>query len=126
MRTSYKFWFVTRQDDIHISEVAVRFYEGEVITQNEKVDMDIVPVTRYRKIRQLTKAELPHEKDRTHITDKNGKECLIYTDKDFGVTSDLDDVVLFLNGVLKKDKNRLSNDTQKETVKEKLKLQLIK
>ena len=126
MQTSYKFWYIKRENDIHISEVAVRFFEGEVTTENERVDMDIVPVTRYRKIKQLTKLELPHEKDRKHITDKNGKECLIYTDEDFGVTDDLDDVRLFLNGVLNKDKNRVPEEAQKETVKEKLKLQKFK
>jgi hypothetical protein len=132
MKISYKFWYVTREDDIHISEVAVRFYEGDITTKDELIKDEIirediiVPVTRYRRFKQLKKFEIKHEKDREHKTDLKGNECLVYTDKDFGVTDDLDDVRLFLNGVLNKDKDRQPEDTQKETKKNKLKLQELK
>jgi hypothetical protein len=112
MKTSYKFWYVTKADNVHISEVAVRFYEGEITTEDELVQNlitreDVIkPVTRYRRIKQLTQKEVKHEKNRRVKKDMFDNDCFIYTDKDFGVTADLKDVSNYIERVLKKDKER--------------------
>jgi len=132
MKTSYKFWYIKKDDDVHISEVAVRFYEGDNFDVNViKVDPDTQErrteiVNRYMRTKRLSSTDIAHEKGRKIVTESNGNECFIYTPDDFGVTSDIDDVILFLNGVLKKDKKRVPEDTQKETTKSRLKLQSIK
>lgn len=132
MKTSYKFWYITREDDVHISEVAVRFYEGDVFRVNlVKVDPEtqekiIEPADKYLRTKRLSAKDLPHQKGRKVVTESNGNECFVYTSDDFGVTSDVDDVIVFLNGVLAKDKKRAPEDTQKEKSKSRLKLQSIK
>ncbi len=132
MKTSYKFWYIKKEDDVHISEVAVRFYEGDNFDVNVvRVDPETLErrtelENRYIRTKRLSLKDVPHEKERKVVTESNGNECFVYTPDDFGVTSDIDDVVVFLNGVLKKDKKRVPEDTQKETVKGKLKLQSIK
>ena len=132
MKTSYKFWYIKKEDDVHISEVAVRFYEGENFDVNVvKVDPETQQrttelVNKYMRTKRLSAKEVAHEEGRKTVTESNGNECFVYTPDDFGVTSDIDDVVAFLNGVLKKDKKRAPEDTQKETVKSKIKLQSIK
>lgn len=130
MKTSYKFWYVTTDTDSKIiKEVAVRFYEGDMSTKDEEDVIDnkiaIIPVTKYRPIKILTKVELPHEGDRKSKKDLRGNDCFIYTDADFGVTTDLDDVRLFLNGVLGNDKDRTPNEHQAEK-SDKVKLNLQK
>ena len=132
MLTSYNFWYVIKEDDVHISEVAIRFYEGDISTKNEKKhDPDprldsIAPVTRYRRTKRLQVEDLPHESNRRTKKENDGNDCFIYTNKDFGVTSDLDDIRVFLNKVLNKDKDRTPIDEQKEVEKAKVKLQEIK
>jgi hypothetical protein len=132
MKINYKFWYVHKEDDIHINEVAVRFFQGDITTENETTSEKIdgihqaQAVTRYRMSKRLQKVDLPHEKDRKVKKESSGDDCFIYTDKDFGITSDLDDVRIFLNGVLGKDKDREPEDMQKETDKVKLKQQATK
>lgn len=107
MLTSYKFWYVERLDNVHISECAVRLYEGEITTQDEPdLEGDMKPVTRYRKSKTLTKEDLSHFSDRETRKDAYGKDVLIFTDADFGVISTDDELRTFLNKELKKDKTR--------------------
>lgn len=131
MKTNYKFWYIKRDDDIHIDEVAVRFFEGDIITQEERIFNEVIKefifkmVTKYKMFRRLQILDLPHEAGR-ELKNDSGGDCLIYTFKDFGITSDLDDVRVFLNGILNKDKMRDPENAQKETDKVKLKLQINK
>lgn len=97
----YKFWYVRRDDDIHISEAAIRFYEGEESAQLE-TDTDGVEqmVTRYRRSKKLQGAELPADKPKKK--DKTGAETVIYTASDFGVISTDEELRAYLNQELKK------------------------
>ena len=111
MKTSYKFWYVHKDDDIHINEVAIRFYEGQITTEDEEIfDVESnsfvkTSVTRYRRTKRLTIDELPHLNGKS-IKESSGEDCIVYTDKDFGITSNLDDVISFLNNELGKDPSR--------------------
>jgi len=131
MKTSYKFWYVHKSDDIHISEVAVRFYEGEMLAvQQEYLDVisnKITPIetVKYVRTKRLQKADLPHINTK-FVQEEDSNDCAVYTSQDFGVTSNLDDVIIFLNKELAKDEIREPQETQKETVKENLVLQEIK
>lgn len=107
MKTSYKLWYVRRDDDVHISECAVRFYEGEI----RQPELETKP--RYIRSRQLLKKDLPHHKDRETINDSNNTEHIVFTDKDFGVISTEEELFAFLNTELSKDKKREPIDEQK-------------
>lgn len=105
--TDYKFWYIRRDDDVHISECAVRFYEGEVTTEDEIVNGELVPVTRYRRTKKLNpKKDIKHTKTKKMKKDSKGKNCVVYTTDDFGVISTDDELRTFLNGELSKDKAR--------------------
>ena len=108
MKTDYKFWYIRRDDDVHISECAVRFYEGEITTENERdVNGNLVPITRYRRTKKLKKFNLPHFKGRKIIKDLLGNKCQFYTQEDFGIIKTDDELRLFLNKELAKDKSRI-------------------
>ena len=118
MKINYKFWYITRQDDIHISECAIRFFEGDVITADE-TDMKNptgakISVTRYRMTKRLQANDLVHL-GKPIKKELSGDDCVIYTSKDFGVISDNDELRVFLNGELAKDPIRDVNDVQNET-----------
>lgn len=121
MKTSYKFAFIKRQDNIHISECGVRFYEGEVTTKDEKdfLTGKLIPITRYRISGRLQKEDLTHLKSNVTIKDRdpitqelNNLDVIIYTSKDFGIISSNDELRVFLNSELMKDKNRTPEETQ--------------
>lgn len=114
MKTDYKFWYIKREDNVHITECAVRFYEGEVTTENE---LDILgnpqPVTRYRRTKQLKKVHQPHFKKIKTVKDAGGNDVLLFTEENFGIIKTNDELRLFLNGQLKNDKSRSPIDEQK-------------
>lgn len=127
MKTSYKFWYTIQEDDVHFSEVGVRFFEGDITTKDVTIidrvsgQKTTIPVTRYRRFKQLKRSEIKHEKNRKIKIDENGNECLIYTPKDFGVISDIDELRAFFNKILNKDKDRTPEETQSETDVSKIK-----
>jgi hypothetical protein len=111
MKTDYKFWYILRRDDVHIDEAAIRFYEGEFSTQNELNANGIrISVTRYRRIRQLRSQDLPHFKKFKKEFD--GNETVLFTKEDFGNISTDDELRVFLNAQLQKDKKRIPIDEQ--------------
>ena len=111
----YKFWYIKREDNIHISECAIRFYEGDITTEDEfNTDKrKIEPVTKYRRTKRLLKSELEHLKDYNVKTESNGNEAVVFTSKDFGVITTDDELRLFLNEKLAKDKDREPIEEQK-------------
>ncbi len=118
MKTNYKFWYITRQDDIHISECAIRFFEGDISTKDEiNIENPLgakISVTKYRRIRRLQASDLVHLGKPTR-KELSGDDCIVYTSDDFGVIDDDDELKVFLNGELAKDPTRESNDFQIET-----------
>ena len=106
MLTDYKFWYIRRDDDGFITEAAVRFYEGEITTKNEKqIDDVIKPVTRYRRSKKLQDVELDHL-NKPKIKDSGGSDAVLYTSADFGQIKSDNELRLFLNQELSKDKIR--------------------
>lgn len=107
MLTSYKFSRIRREDDGHISECDIRFYEGVVTTENEMDNMgNMSPVTRYRHTGKLKKRDMPHMANRKFIKEKVAGECILYTSEDFGTISTDDELRDFLDEELFKDESR--------------------
>ena len=102
MRTDYKFWFIRRDDNGFITEVAVRFYEGEYQT----IDSKQVYV-RTKRLETLT--DLSHlAKDGTlkQLKEVNGREAVLYYPEDFGKIKTDDELRSFLNKEIAKDTGR--------------------
>lgn len=108
MLTDYKFWYIKRDDNGFITECTVRFYEGEI---QKKV---------YVRTKRLQSKDLSHlSKDikgkmGLEITKEiDGNDVVGYTSKDFGEIKTDDELRLFLNKELAKDKSREPVDEQK-------------
>lgn len=107
MQTDYKFWYIQREDNVHISQCAIHIFEGSVTTKSEKMPGQAAKnVTRYRRSRRIPPSELPHFSGRATRTDASGGDCLVFTDSDFGVITTYDELRTYLNGELKKDASR--------------------
>lgn len=114
MLTSYKFWYIRRDDAGFITDCAVRFYEGDITTElelNPKTNQ-IEPITRYRRFKKLNKTELVHLKAE-FVKDGFGKDCVFYTKKDFGEIKTDESLCSFLNNELLKDSIRIPIKEQK-------------
>lgn len=113
MKTDYKFWFITRDDDGYIVKCGIRFYEGEITTKDENdIDGNPVPVTRYRRSKLLTKTDLSYLND-SFVKDGKGQDAKLYTPAEFGEIKTDDELRTFLNNELAKDSTRTSIDEQK-------------
>ena len=108
MLVDYKFWYVTKADDVHISECAVKFREGAI---QEVALEEGGTEERYVKSKTLTEKDLAHL-GKGFKKNLSGENCKVYTAKDFGVITELDELRVFLNGELKKDKERTPVDVQ--------------
>lgn len=108
-KTDYKFWYIKRDDNVYISEAGVRFYEGEITTENEHN----IPVTRYRRSLRLQKRDLSHLGSKIYRKERNGNDAVVYTPNDFGRISTDDELRDFLSKELKKDKGREPIQEQK-------------
>lgn len=104
-KTDYKFWYITRNDDGYITECAVRFYEGDITTEDEQTINGVVPVTRYRRTARLAESDLSHL-GTGFVKEFNGADCKIYRSSDFGSITTDNQLRLFLNGELRKDPTR--------------------
>lgn len=107
MLTDYKFWFIRRDDNGFITEVAVRFYEGDQVLENGKLA--------YKRSKRLQTAQ-----DLAHLAqvidgktvvvglkENNGNVAVYYTPTDFGRIKTNKELCLFLNKELLKDPNRM-------------------
>ena len=113
MRTDYTFWYVLRSDDIHIDEVAVRFYEGNISSKFESdVNSVLIPVVRYRRIRRLQLNDLSYLTSKKARKETNGNDAIIYTPEDFGFISSDDELRVFMNTELRRDPTRIPIDEQ--------------
>lgn len=84
MKISYKFGWVSRKDDVHIDSCLVRFFEGDITTEDETdIYGQISPITKYRLINKIGET--------------------VYTDKDFGIISTDKELEEFTNKELLKD-----------------------
>ena len=116
MKTDYKIWCIKRDNSVPkpypIMTVVVRFYEGNITTKNERnPEGGVMAVTRYRRTKRLGGKVLPHF--RLMVRESNGNEAIYFSQKDFGVITTNDELRLYLNGQLAKDKTRTPIDEQK-------------
>ena len=103
MKTNYKFWYITKQDDVHISECGIRFFQTAITTENEKHLTEFKSVTRERLIKQLSEKDLKHL-GKDFKQEINGQKSVIYTSKDFGLITTNTELCQFLDGELNKFK----------------------
>ena len=101
----YKWWFVRRNDAGKITEVAVRFYEGEYKTVKDKDGND---AQRYVRDRKLTALDMPETIKGSSVLDANSKHAQRYTITDFGDISTDDELRDFCNLELFKNKNGIT------------------
>ena len=121
MLTDYKFWYIRRDDNGFITDCAIRFYESEISTKDEQVwdetekKFILKPVTKYRRNKRLQKADLNYLKkgEEKFIKELSGADAVLYTQEDFGQIKTDDELRLFLNKELAKDKNRKAIPEQK-------------
>jgi hypothetical protein len=109
MRTDYKFWYIKRDDDGYITEVAVRFYEGDYV--NKKY----IRTKRLQTINELghlTK-EVKGKKVLRGLVESNGNKAVFYEPADFGKIKTDDELRIFLNKEISKDKGREPVNEQK-------------
>lgn len=113
MKTDYKFWYITRDDDGFIIKCTIRFYEGDITTEDEPDGVgDFTPVTKYRRINRLQEADLSHL-GTGFQKEQNGNDSKVYTSKDFGSIKTDDELRTFLNNQIKLDSTRTVIDEQK-------------
>lgn len=88
MKTDYKISYIKRADDIHISECAVRFFEGKIEDRSERDPLtdEEKTVQRYARTKDL------------------GSK--VFTAEHFGKISTDEELKAFLNKELAKDKKR--------------------
>lgn len=102
MRTDYKFWFIRRDDNGFITEVAIRFYEGEYEIKSGKQ-------VYIRTKRLETLSDLPHLVKRgvlKVINEITGEKAIYYNQEDFGQIKTDNELRNFLNQEISKDKGR--------------------
>ena len=97
MKTDYKFWYIMRKDDVHISECGVRFYEGDYETIEGKEV--------YKRYKRLEGRDLKHLNKKSK-KETEGNDAIIYTSEDFGIISTDDELRDFLDGEISRDSTR--------------------
>ena len=115
METSYKFWFITRDDDGFIIKCAVKFFEGETSEQEDDTPLGPQTLTRYRASKELQGADLPHFINREKMLDMRGMETVVFTYVDFGAIKEEVELRAYLNGQLQLDAARAAVISQQET-----------
>jgi hypothetical protein len=108
MLTDYKIWYIKRDDNNFIIEVAIRYFEGSITTLSEKVGFDshIEQVSRYRRSKRLMKSDLPHFKNEKFGKEENGNDAVIYFPINFGSIKTDDELHSFLRKQIAKDTTR--------------------
>ena len=111
MRTDYKFWYIRRDDNGFITEVAVRFYKGDYQIIDGKGT--------YVRTKRLTptKGELNHlaksDGNISYSIEVSGKEAVVYLPKDFGQIKTDGEIRVFMNTEIAKDTGREVINEQK-------------
>lgn len=102
MKTDYKFWYIKRDDDGFITEVAVRFYQGEYQTiDNKEV------YVRTKKLETFNDLEhLATEGIVKGVVESNEKKYVLYNQNHFGLIKTDDELIDFCNQKISKDKGR--------------------
>ena len=109
----YKFWYIKRDDDGFITEVAVKFFEGSVMPVNV-LDKDdkVVSVDRYVRTKRLSKNDVP-DIGGEFTQDSGGNPAKLYTPIDFGQIKTDNELRYFMNQQVAKDKSRQSIPEQR-------------
>lgn len=114
MKTDYKFWYITRDDNGFIVEAAVIFREGSfqdlqiaAIGNNPATIIQKYVVNKF-----LRKKDLKHLEMGTTKKMKSGLETILFKKSDFGEIKTEDEFRVFCNNILIQDKEREAIDIQ--------------
>jgi hypothetical protein len=94
----YKWWYVKRDDDGVITEVAVRFYEGDYQTIDDKQV--------YVRSAKLGANAMPQARGGAAVTDSLSNHAQRYTQADFGIIKTDDELRAFCDQQLALDGDR--------------------
>jgi hypothetical protein len=108
LRSDYKWWYVKRDDNGFITEVAVRFYEGEY----QAIEGESV----YVRSAKLGAVAMPVARKGADIVDSASSYARKYTSADFGSIKDDDELRVFCNKELARDTSRAPIPEQLRTV----------
>ena len=112
MFTDYKFWWIKRDNNGFITDVAIRLYEGDYQDkQVEDENGNLVTRSVYVRTKRLeTFPDLSHLAKNVNgnnvikgVTEKSGKFCVFYDKNDFGQIKTDDELRAFLSTEVKKD-----------------------
>ncbi len=112
----YKFWYITRDDDGFITEAGIRFYEGQ------KKDVEVLDFgtnkikteNRFVREKRLSVKELKDLSSKATRKEANGDDAIVYTPEHFGKIKSNEELCLFLNKELAKDKAHTPEEAQAE------------
>lgn len=102
-KLNYKFWYIKRDDSDFITEVAVRYYEGDhkdVIEKDD--DGNDVTVNRFVREKRLKKNDVKLLANKM-LFESEEKEAFVYEEEDFGRIQTDDQLRDFLDNLCKKD-----------------------
>jgi hypothetical protein len=112
----YKFWYITRDDDGFITEAGIRFYEGQKknIQIGNLETKERQTVNMFVREKRLTPVELTALSSKATRKELNGDDAIVYTPAHFGQIKSDDELRLFLNKELAKDKAHTPEEAQAE------------
>lgn len=110
--TDYKIWYIKRDDNVHISEAGVRFFEGRIERKTVKgVQTDV-----YIRERKIPFEELSYLDSNKFRMETTGVKSVVYTPAEFGVITTDNQLRLYLNNQIAKDTGHLIVPELRETV----------
>lgn len=111
----YKFWYIKRDDDGIITEAGIRFFEGENKDVNEiDIEGNTQTVNRYVREKRLSVKDLKDLSSQATRKETSGDEAIVYTPEHFGKIKTAEELALFCNKELAKDKAHEPVEVQRE------------
>ena len=116
--TDYKFWYIKRDDNGFVTEAAIRFYEGNIVTRDiidtlTTAHNSVISVTRYERSARLPKEALAHLGTDKFAQEVNG-DVAVYNASHFGSIKTDNELRTFLDNELAKDTQRIPIAEQKK------------
>jgi hypothetical protein len=99
--TDYKWWFVRRDDDGYITEVGVRFCQGEYQSITDELSGSVT--NQYVRTERLAANNMPDGRLGSDAFESSGKYARQYTQADFGLIKTDEELRAFCDKELSKD-----------------------
>ena len=107
MFIDYKYWYINRDDDGHITEVAIRPYLGNITTAPEfdTQQQKTVPVTRYRRLQRVNAGVIQNALKDMNVqifNDASNNPTVVLRQEHFGKIKTDAELNQFCNSIIKK------------------------